>query len=309
MTDFAENSGAQEHDVDAIIAQAYGHSENPTSNSSFSSQESAPKQEVAPQKVAEPQYKEFEFNSRGQPIKIRENDPRFSQWLSQGHDYSQNIQTMKAEREAFERSRGEWEQSWKPYKEIDQFARQNPDWWNHIEQSYQQKLSTPEGVPDPVKQYLDQRLEPVAKDIPLMKEFLQEMQTQKMEKAKAEEDAKLGEAVKSIQTKYPNLDFSAKDESGLSLEHRVLNHAVNNGFPTFRAAFLDYYHDSLEKQAEARGKEAMTIEMNKRKRLGLLDDSPAPSRGQIPPPSSNRRPASWNDQSLSSDQILKEFKF
>ena len=141
-----------------------------------------------------------------------------------------------------------------------------------------------------------------------MKEFLQKQQTAEIEKNQAQEDSKLSESVKSIQTRYPDLDFAAKDESGLSLEHRVLNHAVQNGFPTFRAAFLDYYHDSLEKQAEARGKESLQTELNKRKKLGLLDDAPAPgkSKQSFFPPSNGAKPASWNDPRLSADQILKE---
>lgn len=289
----------QDHDVDAILANAYGIQNPSSAEPATSSPE--PAKEPPP-----PEYKEYEFNARGQAIKIKENDPRFTQFLSQGYDYSQNTQTMKAEREAFEKSRGEWEKNWSPYKEIDQYAKENPDWWAHLEQSYRQKLSTPEGVPDPVKQYLDQRLEPVAKDIPLMKEFLQEMQTQKMEKQRADGDAQLATAIKSIQTKYPDLDFAAKDDSGLSLERRIVAHAVENGIPTFRAAFLDYYHDSLEKQAEARGKETFMQEMNKRKKLGLLDDLPASSPSHLPPAGI---PKSWNDSSLSSEQILREFKF
>lgn len=297
------SGGGQEHDVDAIIAQAYGHRDG-----SSSREQSAPAAE--PPKPPEP--KEFEFNSRGQPVKIRENDPRFTQWLSQGHDYSQNTAAMRSERETFDRSRQEWEKSWSPYREVDQFAKQNPDWWQHVEQSYQQKLtSPPEGVPDQVRQYLDQRLEPVAKDIPLMREFLQKMQTQEMERKQADEDTKLGESIKSIQSRYSDLDFSTKDESGLSLEHRVLNHAVQNGFPTFKAAFLDYYHDNLEKLAEARGKEAQQKEFEKRKKLGLLDDAPAPGTSNRSPFSevSTRKTASWNDPSLSPSQILKEFNF
>lgn len=305
MFESPDNSSS-EHDVDAIIAQAYGGQQNP-GNESSSPEKAAPQQQA--QEPVAPQYKEFEFNSRGQPVKIKENDPRFSQWLSQGHDYAQNIHSFKTEKDTWDRSKQDWEGQWGRYREIDQFAKQNPDWWSHIDQSYQQKLSSPSDVPDPVRQYLDQRLEPVAKDIPLMKQFLQEMQTQKMEKQQSEEDAKLGEAVKSIQSKYPNLDFSAKDGNGLSLEHRVLNHAMENGFPTFRAAFLDYYHDNLEKLAEARGKESIMQEMQKRKKLGLLDESPTPGRSNPMPFGNGATPKSWSDPQLSAASILKEFKF
>lgn len=296
----ADNLGVQEHDVDAIIANAYGGHENPTQH------QQAP--EAKPEPTPEPQYKEFEFNVRGQPIKIKENDPRFSQWLSQGHDYAQNVAAMKAERESFDRSRGEWEKSWNPYKEIDQFAKQNPDWWSHIEQSYQQKLSTPDGVPDPIRQYLDQRLDPLAKDIPLVKQFLQKAQTEEMEKQRSEEDSKLDQAIKFIQSEHPDIDFKAKDPNGLTLEQRILKHAQDRHLPDFESAFLSYYHKDLYKIAESRGKEAIMQEMKKRQKLGLLDDVPAPGKGTSNP-SLARKPQSWNDPSLSAQSILKEFNF
>lgn len=308
MVEFAENTGGgseQEHDVDAIIAQAYGQ-QNPGAVEPSLKQETqeAPKAEV-------PQFKEYEFNVRGQAVKIKDNDPRFQQWLSQGHDYAQNINAFKSERQAWEQQRQHFEKQYSPYREIDEFAKQNPDWWAYVDQSYKQRLSSQPEIPDTVKSYFDQQLAPIKDDIPLMKQFLQEMQTQKIEKQQQEEDAKLNQAVKSIQEKYPDLDFSAKDESGFSLEHRVLNHAVENGFPTFRAAFFDYYHDHLEKLAEARGKESIAQEMHKRKKLGLLDENPTPTptsqAGSILFGGSSKKPRSWND--LRSEDILKEFKF
>lgn len=302
MPELLEQQNTQEHDVDAIIAKAYSGSENPSITTEAPGSES----QVTPPVSQAPQFKEYEFSHRGQAIKIKDNDPRFTQFLSQGHDYAQNVQTMKAEREKWEQSKSEWEKTWSPYKEVDAYAKENPDWWNHVDQSFKQKLSSQEGVPDPVKQYFDQKLEPIAKDIPLMKQFLQEMQTAKLEKQQADEDAKLAESVKSIQARYPDLDFKAKDETGVSLENRVLKHGIDNGFPTFRAAFLDYFHDSLEKQAEARGKEAIMKEINQRKKLGLLDDDQAPSKTIN---FSQGKPRSWNDPQLSSEAILKEMNF
>ena len=298
--DDTSSSGSDNIDVDAIIANAYGTGEPAKENI------------AAPQAAAEPQYKEYEFNVRGQAVKIKDNDPRFQQWLSQGHDYAQNIAQIKAEREQWEKQRGEWdsqksewEKSWTPYKEIDAFAKQNPEWLAHIEQSFQHATGQQQQALDPVKQYLDQRLGNVEQDLPLMKQFLQEMQTQKLEQQQSAEDAKLGDAIKSIQEKYKDIDFTAQDQSGLSLEHRVLNHAVENNIPTFRAAFLDYYHDSLVQQAEARGKESIAQQMKQRQKLGLLDD-PAPG---YTPHTAPRKPTSWHDPQLSSDQILREFKF
>jgi hypothetical protein len=292
MIDFADNSGSSDHDVDAILAEVYGGGEKPAQQDS---------QATSPPPAPEP--REFEFNHRGQAIKIKENDPRMTQWMQQGYDYAQNISAFKGERDTWEKQRQDWEKQWNPYKEVDSFARDNPDWWNHVEQSYQSRLSTPVEIPEPVKQYL----EPIIKDYSLVKGFVQDYQKQQIEKQQQEEDAKLEEAIKSIQGKYKDLDFSAQDESGLSLEQRVLNHAMQNQFPTFRAAFLDYYHDNLEKLAEARGKEMTMKEIEKRKKLGLLDEKP--TLGKPSPSSFFSKPKSWNDPALSGEAILKEFNF
>jgi hypothetical protein len=295
MVDFAENPGSQDgHDVDAIIAQAYGQ-QNPSADA-------FQQKEAPPQQAPEPSYKEYEFNSRGQPIKIKENDPRFQQWLSQGHDYAQNMGAFKSERQAFDSERQEWEKKWSPYKEIDSFAQQNPDWWKHIDQSYQQKLSSPVDLPEPVKQYL----EPILKDYSMMKEFVQDSQRKDLEKQRSDEDAQLDQMIKSIQGKYPDLDFSSRDESGLSLEQRILDFAGKNHIGNFDLAFKAHYYDQAIKQAESRGKESIMQEMQKRKKMGLLDEKPAPN------PSSMRfgsdaKSKNWND--LRGEDILKEFKF
>ncbi len=301
--EFGDSSSSGDNiDVDSLLAGIYGGGDNP-------SQSESPAASPEPSPPQAPQFKEFEFNHGGRPIKISENDPRHSQWLSQGYDYGQKMEAFNSERQNWDKSKQEWEQNWSKYREIDSFARENPDWWNKVDQSFQQQTSGAGNVPPEVKSYLDQALQPIAQDIPLMKQFLQEMQTQKMEVEQKKADTQLDEAVKSIQTKYPDLDLSAKDETGYSLEQRVINHAMQNGFPTFRAAFLDYYHDHLEQIAEARGKEAIMKDMKNRQKMGLLDsNTPTPGRTDFVP-NNGTRPRSWNDSSLSSESILREFKF
>lgn len=298
MSESVENTGGAELDGEAIYNQVYGNQQ---------SHEAPAPQAAAPTPPAEPQYKEYAFSHRGQEIKVKENDPKFQQWLSQGYDYGTNVNSFRQEQEKFNQSRQEFEQTFAPYKEIDQYARQNPDWWAHVDQSYQQREQQGQQAISPeIQRYLDAKLEPISKDLPLMKEFLQEQQTQKLEKQRADEDAQLATSMKSLQEKYKGLDFSAKDESGLSLESRVLNHAVGNGFPTFRAAFLDYYHDSLEKQAEARGRESFQAEAQKRQKLGLLDENPTSLPRETPFAGKSK---SWHDSSMSGDAIMRQFRF
>ncbi len=293
----SDSNQTQEHDVDAIIANAYGHS-NPSAD--------APSQDKSePAAPSEPQFKEYEFNARGQAIKVKENDPRFQQWLSQGYDYSQSMNSFNNERKTWEQQKADLEKSFSPYREIDEFAQKNPDWWQHVDQSYKEKLSNPVQIPDAVKSYL----EPIIKDYSMIKTFAQDYQRQQVEKQERDEDQQLQETIKSIQGKHKDLDFSVKDESGLSLEKRVIDFALQKGIPDFEIAFKAYYHDNLVKQAESRARESYMQEMEKRKKMGILDH-PAPISKISEPlfaPRSNNKPRSWND--LKSEDILKEMNF
>lgn len=299
MSEFATTESAQDIDVDAIWDKAYGGGENSTvaPEPVSSAPIEAPKQEA-------PNFKEYEFAHRGQQVKIREDDPRFTQWMSMGYDYAQNNSALKTEREEFEKSRGNFEKTWSPYKEIDEYARDNPDWWQHVDQSYKQKLSSQQDVPDSVKKYLESVLGPIQQDIPLVKQYLTKQQADEAAKIEKDQDTQLESSVKSVMERNPQIDFKAKDPSGMSLEHRVLDYGIKNQLLKFEDAFKAYYYDESIKQAESRGRESYMQELNKRKKLGILDN--VPTQGKIPNLTQASKIRSWSDPQLSSENILKE---
>lgn len=257
----------------------------------------SPKSETAqaPQATA-PVKEEFELDWNGQ--KIKADRDKFTKWAQMGYDYNQKIgavsQRERQLQDDYNRRVQEYEQKLGPYKEIDAYALKNPQWWNSIQQSYQQTQSPQ--IPPELKSYLD----PIVNDYSQVKNFIQDYQKGITEKNIKEQDTQLDTQIKSIGTKY-NLDLSAKDASGQSLEQKVLAHAVQNGIPTFKAAFLDFYHDDLQKQAEARGREAVQKEIDKRKKSGLLSESSTPvSKDGLP-----NINVKGNRGYLNADQILK----
>lgn len=275
-----EMETTQDFDVDQILADVSATEHDPEPRAM-----SAPASEPAP---VTPQEKEYEFNSRGQMIKIKENDPRLSQWLSQGHDYAQSISQLKADQEALEQQKQEYETKYSPYKKVDEFAAANPEWWRSIQQNLQMKQTIPVDIPDQLKPFI----EPIIKDYADIKKWQHQTQTEKLEADARKANEALDAEIKSIGQKN-NLDFSQKDGSGQSLESRVILHAKTQGISTFQAAFRDYYHDQLVMQAEARGKESIAKDMENKRKLGLLGESSTPSKGvhQV----ENVRSKSWND--------------
>ncbi len=69
------------------------------------------------------------------------------------------------------------------------------------------------------------------------------------------------------------------DETGLTLEMRVLNHAQENGINSFRAAFRDFNHEKLVAIAASKAREDATKKRQMDAKNGLLGVSSTPMKG------------------------------
>jgi hypothetical protein len=254
-------------DADALLEQIEkgGSHDIPMAGKEAPAEAAAPtQQEPAPASIPE-----LEFDYNGKQIKAPFTDPRIKTWAQQGYDYSQKMA-------AFNQQRSEYEKQFAPYKMIDDYAKQNPQWWAEVQKAYESReANRAQGgadseLPEAVKQKL--------KELDEIKPFISELKQEREQTRIKQEDSALADEIKSIRDKYSNLDWSKVDESGQSLERRVLKHAVDNGIQSFKTAFHDYYHENLIKLHEERGKEQVTKEIQKRTKLGIIGESPTPTK-------------------------------
>jgi hypothetical protein len=225
---------------------------------------------TAPLPATVPTPKEYTFDWNGKQIKAPED--KVIKWAQQGYDYSQKMQE-------FNKSKTDYEGQIGPYKMVDEYAKQNPEWWKHVLSQYEareaektqgaegQDAST-EGVPDWLKTELNE-----------LKQFKTEYLSEKQAATQAKEDSTLTEEVQSIQKTYKDLDWKSANETGHTLEQQVLKHMTDKGIGNFKTAFRDYKHDQLLKLELERGKEMATKELQKRTKLGLLGETPTPTKG------------------------------
>lgn len=198
------------------------------------------------------------------------------QWAQMGYNYPQKAAELNQKEQDFlkrQQEIQELENKWKPYKEVDEYASKNPDWWTQVQQSYQQKITAAESNPE---------ITQLKQELAELKKFRDELSTEKQSTKIQEEDKRLAGEVESIRKTYSNIDFDTPDEEGLNLEMKVLKHAQENGIPTFRAAFRDYYHDHLLGKAKEEGKELVSKEIQKRTKLGILGETSKPTKGLKP---------------------------
>lgn len=235
-----------------------------------------------PTETPSPQLQEFEFNANGQSIKVPYNDQRLKRWAEMGYSapntisrYQQELQSRDARIREYDGKFKDYETKYKPYQEIDTWAKANPQAWQTLEQNWRQQLSgmTPNQVaqlPPEVQQKLEK----------LEGKFSQIEQKEQVQREQAA-DHSLESEIQSIRKQNPNIDFGSPRDPN-SLEMQVLNHGIQNGIPSFRAAFRDYFFDQHTQMAQEKGRETAGKALQKTRGLGL-PGSPAPrSKGQAP---------------------------
>ncbi len=265
------DSGAQvggaDMDVDSLVAsiesQDTGGGERAMS---------APEPAAAPQKSQSELT--YEFNSNGKPIRIAANDPKVTQWLSQGHSYSQRMQEFNQREQAFKAREQQIAQLQERYGPIDEYVKQNPDFWNHVTQQWESRGQTYDQN-NPLARDLQQ----VRQELGEIKQFKQTLEQEKQAIKAADEDKALDGEIESIRKEYPDLDLNAVQPDGQSLMYHVLNYANTKGIRSFTDAFIAFNHKNLVSRAAEKAKESIGKDIQKKTKLGLLGVSSTPTKG------------------------------
>ena len=225
-------------------------------------------------------------------------------WAQMGYNAPQQINEWKAKESAWTKQQQEimaekqriqeLEQKWSPYKEVDEYASKNPDWWKQVQENYKQQIQAAETNPE---------IAALKQELAEIKRFKDEIINEKKTEQISKEDQQLTQEVESIRKSFPNLDFDTPDETGKSLEMKVLEHAVNNDIKSFKTAFRDFYHDHLLSKAREEGKEIVSKEVQKRTKMGILSESSKPTKGiQL---AQNVKDKSYNDLEREALEELK----
>lgn len=250
--------------------------------------EGQPDGQSASEQAAEQFRKELKVD--GRTVEVTDPD-KYHQWAQQGYSYSQQMEALNQEREKWQQEKADLEQRLSKYNEVDSYAQENPDWWNHVESQWQnrelQKLS-PE-VQEAVKPFIG--------EIQEVKKFINDYQREKEEQQAKQQDEQLDKEITQLQEQFPEINFRQAGQDGQSLELAIIRHANQHGIPSFRAAFLDYYHEPLQRIYEQRGREAVETDLAKRRKAGILGQGQAPVQAQQQgyQPSRNVRGKSYDD--------------
>jgi hypothetical protein len=219
---------------------------------------------------------EFSFTVGGKEIKA--NREKIIKWAQMGYDAPTRIGALSKEVETYKQQQARLQSEYEAkYGEIDKFVRQDPkgqDFWKHVQESWQKR-----------DQLINDQTNPLASTVNELKQQVSELfqyktqieQQQQQVHAAREDEAYMKESG-SIRAKYPQIDFDTPDETGKSLEYKVLEYATQNGITKFTTAFRDFYHDELVKISAEQAKESVAKDKQKNTKLGILGITNAPTK-------------------------------
>lgn len=231
--------------------------------------------EVITPEAPAPVIPEFEFSYKGKQIKTKFDDPKLKTWVSQGYDYGQKIQEFSQQQKEFEENKNKISQIEARYKDLDQWATQNPDKWNSLFETWK-KTQSEGGSQASIPPEIIQKLEKYD-------QYFQKLEQKEQQETIQREDSELDAEIKSVREEYPHLDFTAPIHDGKSLEFKVVEYASQKGIKSFADAFYAFNHKNLFKLAEEKGKEAVSKDIQKKTKLGLLGKTPTPTRSMSQP--------------------------
>lgn len=275
---FAEPTGDTSGiDVDSLMSQIESGGPSAPEMSAPPPEQSPAQTQAAQNGTTSPTQaqNEIEFTWNGKQIKAPLD--RAKQWAQQGYDYAQKMAEFNRRQEEIAQKEAWAKTAEDRYKPIDEYVQQNPQFWDFVTQQWQQQQLQAQGQGglDPSNPVVQKLLS----EINDVKQFKQTLEQERQTQQRVQEDQQLDGEIKSIREQYKDLDFDAPQADGTSLEQRVLKHAIDNGIKSFKTAFRDLLHDELLKKAEERGKEAITKDIQKRNKTGLLGVSPTPRKG------------------------------
>lgn len=210
---------------------------------------------------------------------VRETLDMLKKRAGMGYSYAQDMEAFNKEKVELV-SQAEKAKALARWEEYNDFAEKNPQWADHVQKSWENRetLLQQNGAEDP-NSPLHAELQAVKAQLGEVSGFLGTLKQERQQIQQAAEDKALDSEVKSIRDKYTDIDFDLADESGKSLEFRVLEHGAANGIKSFKTAFHDFYHEHLIKSREDKAKESVVKDLQARKKAGIIGITDHPTKG------------------------------
>jgi hypothetical protein len=225
--------------------------------------EEANKSAALPDEAPAPQVDEYELTVGGKVIKADRD--KVLKWASMGYDAPNQIGSLRKELDQWKQKEATFKEIESKYKDVDEYVRQNPQWFQFIQQQYEQ-----------TKAQLNQS-NPLLQEFQGLKQQVEELAQYKNAIVTQQEDKAYMTELETFKKQHPKVDLASIDETGKSLEYKILEHAHKEGFKSFTKAARDYLFDDILKSREEEAKEKLIKDKQMKSKLGILEVNSTPT--------------------------------
>ncbi len=270
-------------------------------NSQETPQEASPEAQQTSEPEG-PQYLDLgQFNSHH--VKYTANGKEISEPLdmvlkraSQGYNYGQHMNELKAEQEAITgiKQKNEELQRWQQY---DTFAKENPEWAKHVQDNWDSRHTHKDPNLDPddpvtqrfasIEKSLENFSSQFGEKIGVLDDFINQNHVNK-------EATALDSEISGVTNQFKQIDFGTPDENGKTVETHVLEHMQRMQIPSFKAAFTDLYLDQILNTTTQQARQQQANAVQKQNKQGIIGSSPTPMQSGSTS-NQNISSTSWND--------------
>lgn len=215
---------------------------------------------------------EYAFKVGGKEVKAP--IEKILRWAEQGYDAPNRIGELNKKLEGYSTKEQQFKEWQDKYGPVDEYVRQNPQWFQYVQGQYQQQMQGAQGANNPIMSVVEQ----LKQEVEGLKGVASTYQQQEAARVAQREDSAYMQEFTTIQKQYPKIDFSTPGPDGKSLEYKVLEYAQQNGIKKFTTAFRDVHHDELLKLKEEEAKEKVINDRQSKSKLGILGISATPTR-------------------------------
>lgn len=219
--------------------------------------------------IEKPAAEEYVIKVDGKEVKgTRE---QLLTWATQGYGAPNKIGELSKQLKEYQTKEGQFKDWEKTYGPVDQYVRKNPQWWNHVNEQFQALQKQQQADPNnPV-------ISKLVEEVGSLKELASTVMTERQQLQQKQEDAQYMSEFEAIKKQYPKVDFHTADETGKSLEYKILEYAQSKKIGEFKTAFRDYYHDDLLKIHEEQAKEKTAKDRFTKTKTGIIGESRTPT--------------------------------
>lgn len=217
---------------------------------------------------------EHEINWRGKPVRLPLS--KVLDHANKGYDYSQRMAEFNKKSREFEQRQKSMETDYASYVELDKAIRttEGAAWWQHVNEAWKNRAN---GVQQPqqaqqqsqVPQELLELISPLKRELDDLRSFKTNLEEERKLKDQKDVDDRYLKDREDVIKANPDVDFDTPDESGESLEYKILKHANDTGIKSFKSAWRDLDYDKRAEREQSKARQAVTKGISEQERLGI----------------------------------------